>query len=105
MSKLKEQMIDAQLETLMNGCHPKNTAGREMYAKMIRDRQLSRTLPFDPRNEVSADAVYISGRIVTSQVAKPSAGNRTRGLELEEQHGRATIGLQDGRTNDHFSQW
>jgi hypothetical protein len=62
MKRLKEQMLDVELERLM-----KNDASvREDYEKIIRARQTSRTLPFDPRNEISADARYMADRIVSN---------------------------------------
>lgn len=63
MSKIKEQFLDVELERLM----VKGDADTKAeYADIIRTRQLSRTLPFDQRNEVSADAVYIAGKIVST---------------------------------------
>ncbi len=60
--KLKEQMLDVELEQLMKS----DESVREEYEKIIRARQLSRTLPFDQRNEISADAVYVAGKIVST---------------------------------------
>lgn len=60
ISKLREQMLDVELERLMKA----NPKERESYEETIRARQLSRTLPFDPRNELSTDAKYIADRIV-----------------------------------------
>jgi hypothetical protein len=36
------------------------------YEDVLRARQTSRTLPFDARNEVSADARFIAARIVSN---------------------------------------
>ncbi len=58
--KLREQMLDVELEQLMKA----NPKERETYEEVIRARQLSRTLPFDPRNELSTDAKYVADRIV-----------------------------------------
>ncbi len=60
--RLKEQMLDVELERLMKA----DFSVREDYEKIIRARQLSRTLPFDPRNEITADARYIADRIVSN---------------------------------------
>jgi hypothetical protein len=57
---MKQQMLDVELEQSAK-IDPKV---REDYTEIIRLRQLSRTLPFDQRNEVSADAKYIADRIV-----------------------------------------
>lgn len=54
-------MIDAEVETLM-----KQAKDRSNYEDVLRKRQLSRTLVFEARNEVSADARFIAGRIVTN---------------------------------------
>ncbi len=59
MSKLKEQMLDVELEQLMK---TGDTSARDIIAA----RQLSRTLPFDPRNELSTDAKYVADRIVST---------------------------------------
>jgi hypothetical protein len=53
--------IDVDVETLMKT--PGTTFGKACE-DLLRKRQLSRTLPFDERNEVSADARFIAGRIV-----------------------------------------
>jgi hypothetical protein len=55
-------MLDVQIETLMKST---NGTERTWYEDELRKRQQSRTLPFDTRNEVSADARYIAGRIIT----------------------------------------
>jgi hypothetical protein len=60
MAKLTEQMLDVELEGLMKT----DSFRREDYENIIRARQLSRTLPFDLRNEISADARYMADRIV-----------------------------------------
>jgi hypothetical protein len=53
-------LLDVEIENLM-----KSDGGeRQNYEEVIRKRQLSRTLPFDERNEVSADARYITSHIV-----------------------------------------
>lgn len=68
------RLLDVEIEKLMNSLesqeiHPtiKNALKTE-YQNEIGKRQLSRTLAFDSRNEVSADARYIAdhiaGRIV-----------------------------------------
>jgi len=62
MKKLKEQMLDVEVEHLMKAAGNSETG--ETYADILRARQLSRTLPFDPRNELSTDAKYIADRIV-----------------------------------------
>jgi hypothetical protein len=62
MSRLKEQMLDVELEQVMKS----DSKVRGDYENIIRARQLSRTLPFDPRNEISADARYMADRIVTN---------------------------------------
>lgn len=54
-------LIDVEVENLMKSA---KASDRQDYEDVIRKRQLSRTLAFDARNEVSADARYISGRIV-----------------------------------------
>jgi hypothetical protein len=55
-------LLDVQIEALM-----KSAKGNERTwcEDELRNRQLSRTLPFDARNEVSADARYVAGHIVT----------------------------------------
>jgi hypothetical protein len=68
MSKAMAGMIDAELEAEMKEARAEGFSGAE-YEAEIRRRQTSRTLPFDSRNEVSADARYVaecvSGRIIT----------------------------------------
>jgi hypothetical protein len=54
-------VIDVEVESLM-----KKSNDRSEYEDVLRKRQLSRTLTFDARNEVSADARYIAGRIVST---------------------------------------
>ena len=56
-------LIDVDVEGLMNKAGQGEKQG---YADVIRKRQVSRTFPFDARNEVSADARYIAGRIVSN---------------------------------------
>jgi hypothetical protein len=55
-------LMDVEVEALMKQARGDD---QDQYADVIRRRQISRTLPFDARNEVSADATYIAGRIVT----------------------------------------
>jgi hypothetical protein len=56
-------LIDVEVEVLMKKA-PANE--RLDYEEVLRKRQTSRTLPFDARNEVSADARYIASRIVSN---------------------------------------
>lgn len=55
-------LLDVQIEALMKNA---KTNDKSTYEDELRNRQLSRTLPFDARNEVSADARYVAGHIVT----------------------------------------
>jgi len=55
-------LLDVQIEALMKNA---KTNDKSTYEDELRNRQLSRTLPFDARNEVSADARHIAGHIVT----------------------------------------
>lgn len=55
-------LIDVDVETLMKQA---GTSDRSYYEDELRKRQVSRTLPFDARNEVSADARFIAGRVIT----------------------------------------
>ena len=63
MSDIKRlaDLIDVDVEALMKT--PGTTFGKDCE-HVLRKRQLLRTLPFDARNEVSADARFIAGRIV-----------------------------------------
>lgn len=54
-------LMDVEVEIMMNKAHANF---KQDYADVIRRRQISRTLSFDARNEVSADARFISSRIV-----------------------------------------
>jgi hypothetical protein len=56
-------VIDVEVESLMRKAPASERLG---YEDVLRNRQTSRTLPFDDRNEVSADARYIARRIVTN---------------------------------------
>jgi hypothetical protein len=60
VSKIKEQLLDVELDNAIKA----DPSLRDNYENIIRARQLSRTLPFDHRNEISADAVYIADRVV-----------------------------------------
>jgi hypothetical protein len=60
MGKLKEQLLDIELDHAIKA----DPSLRDDYENIIRARQLSRTLPCDHRNEISADAVYIADRVV-----------------------------------------
>lgn len=55
-------LLDVQIEGLMKSAKAND---KSTYEDELRNRQLSRTLPFDARNEVSADARHIAGHIVT----------------------------------------
>ena len=57
-------VIDVDVESRMK----ETTYGpyKVEYENVLRKRQQSRTLLFDARNEVSADARYIASRIVTT---------------------------------------
>ncbi len=63
MSDIKRlaDLIDVDVEALMKT--PGTTFGKDCE-DVLRKRQLSRTLQFDARNEVSADARFIAGRII-----------------------------------------
>jgi hypothetical protein len=54
-------LLDVQIESLMKSAKGND---RARYTDEIRNRQVSRTLPFDSRHEVSADARHIAGRII-----------------------------------------
>lgn len=54
-------LMDVDVESLMRKA---GASDRSHYEDEIRKRQTSRTLPFDARNEVSADARHIASRIV-----------------------------------------
>lgn len=55
-------LMDVEVEVLMKqAVFP---ADRKAYEDVLRKRQLSRTLPFDARNEVSADARHIASHII-----------------------------------------
>jgi hypothetical protein len=54
-------LIDVDVESRMNAStYPPY---KKEYENVLRTRQQSRTLPFDARNEVSADARYIVEKI------------------------------------------
>jgi len=55
-------LIDVEVENLMKQA---SDIDRKDYEDEIRKRQVLRTLPFDARNEVSADARFIVKKITT----------------------------------------
>jgi hypothetical protein len=57
-------VIDVDVESRMK--ETTYPAYKVAYENVLRKRQQSRTLLFDARNELSADARYIARRIVTT---------------------------------------
>jgi hypothetical protein len=55
-------LIDVDVEDLMKKASAFDV---DYYKNTLYKRQVSRTLPFDARNEVSADARFIASRVIT----------------------------------------
>jgi hypothetical protein len=84
------RLMDVEVESLMKKA---DDYDRGRYEDEIRKRQLSRTLPFDTRNEVSADARYVASSItkhlwiigvVIPTVADKEEGRMLVDVELRE---------------------